>query len=65
MATITSAVQLHQRTRLRKIRSTSGAMSRMSPRISSWMKGMLTFVNVKDSGTVKRISAVPTPDSSV
>ena len=64
-ATITSAVQLHQRTRRRNIRSTSGAISRMSPRISSWMNGMLTSVNVKDSGTVNSTSAVPTPDSAV
>ncbi len=45
--TITSAAQLHQRTRRPKMRSTSGAISRMSPRISSWMNGMLTSVNVQ------------------
>jgi hypothetical protein len=47
------------------MKSTSGAMMRMSPRISSWMNGMLTFGNVNDSGTVNRTHAVPIPEMNV
>ena len=63
VSTITSAAQLHQRTRRPNSRSTSGAMIRMSPRISSWMNGMLRRSGmVKDSGTVNSTSAVPRPE---
>ena len=45
--------------------ATSGAITSTSPRISSWMKGMLTPSIVKDSGTVNSTSAVPMPDKKV
>ncbi len=64
-ATIISAAQLHQRTLRPNSTSTSGAMIRISPRISNWMNGMLTPLNVNDSGTVNSTNPVPSPDTNV
>ena len=64
-ATMTSAAHDHQCTLRRDRRSTSGAMIRMSPRMSSCMKGIETSLNVYESGTVTSTSAVQTPESAV
>jgi len=64
-ATSTSATQEYQRTRRPPIRSTRGAISSTSPRISNCIKGMLTPLNVKDSGTVNSSNAVPSPEANV
>ncbi len=65
MKTSTRATSDHQRTLRRLARSTSGAITSTSPRISSCMKGMETPTKVKERGTVVSSRPEPMPDSRV
>src|SRR5215831_1879694 len=63
--TMTSATHEYHRTFRPETRSTTGATINTSPRMRSWTKGMLTFLNVRESGTVNNRIAVPSPARNV
>src|SRR5215831_2836918 len=65
MLTMTSATHEYHRTLRPEMRSTMGATINTSPRINSCTNGMLTFLNVSDSGTVNNRMAVPSPARNV